>query len=197
MWRRQRSERLHYTDHQTQMKYFTAEIWAGWQGNEATFKRACDKWDFNRARYQKSLGRLAPRLGKRNGSFFSNHSLHDGRLLLFAISDWPAGKLEWRRTPPQTRVHMAVLAGTKSALIYRLAYEGTREISLQTKNNLFALDFSRFGDWGYDELLPAGKFHFRHNILFQTGTEISITFRSFRFTRTEGSKQELKRYNNL
>jgi hypothetical protein len=175
------------------MKYFTAEIWAGWQGDDVAFEKARKKWDTNRANYQRSLRRLTPRLGKLQGNFFTNHSLHDGRLLLFAVSDWPAGKSDWR-TPPETRVELAVLAGTKKALIYKLTYKGVQEISVQTKNDLFPLECSRFGDWGYDELLPAGKLNFRHNILFQTGTEISIAFQRFRYTRTEASKPELKRY---
>ena len=94
----------------------------------------------------------------------------------------------------ETCVRMAVLAGTKTAIMYQLLYGEVKEISVRTKNDLFPLDNSRFGDWGYDELLSAGRHAFRHNILFQTGTEISITFGSFEFTRRKASVDKLKHY---
>ena len=70
------------------MKYFTADIWAGWQGNDAEFDRANRKWKRNRARYQASLGRLASKLG-RHGRFFTEHELHDGQLLLLQCRTGP------------------------------------------------------------------------------------------------------------
>src|SRR5690349_20746378 len=98
------------------MKYFTPDIWAGWQGDEATFDLAMKKWDQNLSHYKAFLPRLALRLGKRNGRFFTKHSFHDGRLLLFAISDWPGPKLEKKHLVPETSVEMAVLAGWSDAL---------------------------------------------------------------------------------
>jgi hypothetical protein len=71
------------------MKYFTADIWAGWQGDEATFDLANKKWNANLSRYKLGLKRLASCVGARHGRFFTKHSLHDGRLLLFAVLDWP------------------------------------------------------------------------------------------------------------
>ncbi|PWU09884.1 MAG: hypothetical protein C5B50_26480 [Verrucomicrobia bacterium] len=176
------------------MKYFTPDIWAGWQGNEAVFDRARRKWNRNFSRYKRSLPGLARRLGQRHGRFFTKHSLHDGRILLFAASDWP-GIFVGRKWPmPQTRLEMAVLAGGRDALIYRLLYTGVTEILVQTKNDLFSLTDSRFGDWGYDELLPERNGSFRHNILFQTGTEISIAFRAFRFDTKKATPGKLRRY---
>jgi len=78
--------------------------------------------------------------------------------------------------------------------MYRLLYTGVREIVVHTKNNLFPLANSRFGDWGYDELLAERRSFFRHNILFQTGTEVSVTFQQFRFKTQRASASDLKRY---
>jgi hypothetical protein len=175
------------------MKFFTADIWAGWQGSKTAFERACKRWDKNLAEYNANLGRLAARLGRGHGLFFTKHSLHDGDLLLFAISDWP-GPLPKRSVEPVTSVEIVVLAGRENALIYRLFYSGVEEISIRTKNSLFPLEYSRFGDWGYDELLAEKKGVFRHNILFQTATEISIAFRGFRFEVERASAAKLKRY---
>src|SRR5437870_3466737 len=150
------------------MKYFTPDIWAGWQGNDVVFARAQRKWNRNLSRYQAGLPGLARKLGQRHGRFFTKHSLHDGRVLLFAVSDW-SGLSVGRKWPvPETRLEMAVLAGGSDALVYRLFYTGVSDILVRTKNDLFPLADSRFGDWGYDELLPDKSGSLRHNILFQT-----------------------------
>lgn len=176
-----------------QMKYFTRDIWEGWQGNMAAFARAEKKWNRNRSRYQSNLPRLARKLGERHGRFFTKHSLHDGRILRFFVSDWPGVGFERKRTTPQTRVEIAVLGG-RDALIYRLFYSGISDILVHTKNDLFALANSRFGDWGYDELVSDKRGSFRHNILFQTGTEISIAFKAFRFEIQEATSRKLSQF---
>ena len=68
------------------------------------------------------------------------------------------------------------------------------EISVHTQNDLFPLANSRFGDWGYDELLPERRGSFRHNILFQTGTELSVAFQHFRFVIQSATPSRLKQY---
>ena len=178
------------------MKYFTAEIWAGWQGDEAAFDRAQKKGTKNRFRYRACLSRLVPKLGTRHGQSFTKHSLHDGRLLLFAVSGIAGVSLGKKRAVPETRVEIAVLAGYRQAPVYRLFYTGVSDISVQTKNDLFPLDNSRFGDWGYDELLGKRGGMFRHNILFQTGTEVSIAFHQFRFATHKAIPSRLKQYAN-
>jgi hypothetical protein len=177
------------------MKYFTPDIWAGWQGNDAVFARAQRKWNRNLSRYKSALPGLARKLGQRHGLFFTKHSLHDGRLLSFAVSDWPGFGVRRKWWPvPETRVEMAVLAGGREALIYRLFYGGVSDVAIHTKNDLFPLAESRFGDWGYDELLPDKRGSLRHNILFQTGTEISIAFQVFRFAVEPATSRKLRRY---
>jgi len=63
-----------------------------------------------------------------------------------------------------------------------------------TRRTSCSLANSRFDDWGYDELLPATPGPFRHNILFQTGTEISIVFRVFGFDIRKPTSCELRWY---
>ncbi len=169
------------------MKYFTPEIWAGWQADGAAYDLAMKEWKRNRAHYKMSVRNLAPRLGAHNGKFFTEHSLHDGRLLAFVISDWPRSKLKAKKMIAETSVRIDVLAGRRTATTYELLYTGVKEISVRTKNSLFPLNCSRFGDWGYDELLREGRNAFRHNILFQTGTEISVAFERFTFRRRKAS----------
>lgn len=40
-----------------------------------------------------------------------------------------------------------------------------------------------FYTWGYDELTAEGPDAFRHSILFATGSELSIVFKRFSYTR--------------
>jgi hypothetical protein len=130
----------------------------------------------------------------RHGRFFTDHELHDGRLLLFAVADWPGLHQGKKFVTPETRLEMAVLGGVREALIYRLFYAGVSDIVVQTKNEFFPLTNSRFGDWGYDELLPEQRGSYRHNILFQTGTEISVAFNRFRFEVQKAAASKLARY---
>lgn len=167
-------------------------MWGGWQGDEATQKRATKKWKTNLARYRANLPKLVDQLGSRHGRFFTHHSLHDGRLLHFTISDWPRSNLRRKIKASETSVEILVLAWGAKALVYQLMYKGIKGITVHTKNSLFPMDNSLFGDWGYDELLAERNGGFRHNILFQTGTEISIAFQKFTFKRSKGRDSDLK-----
>jgi hypothetical protein len=176
------------------MKYFTADIWAGWQ-RKATFEPANRKWKRNLEEYGRKLVRIAPRLGRRSALFFTKHSLHDGDLLSFAVSDWPQPPSGKRNTSKRgTSVELAVLSWGRNADLYRLFYSRVDEIVVTTKNDLFPCENSRFGDWGYDELLAERRGLFRHNILFQTGTEISIVFGAFRFKVERPTPKRLKAF---
>jgi hypothetical protein len=176
------------------MKYFTREIWAGWQGDDTTCARAMRQWKMNLRRYQSSLRKTAPRL--KDGKFFTDHSLHDGSVLEFTFADWPQGKLPSRATSPKTLVRFTVLTGTRTADIYELLYAQVAEVSVVSRNDLFPLEDSLFGDWGYDELLLQRGGLYRHNILFQTGTEVSIVFREFQFTKRKATPSMLRRYSH-
>jgi hypothetical protein len=176
------------------MRYFTAEIWAEWQSSDdAVVRRAMMKWDRNIAAYRRHVHALAPRLGP-SGRFFTDHSLHDGRLLSFQISDYPLRNIHRKSLRCESSVVISVLAWVKdnTEYIYTLRYEDILDISIDSKNDLFSERASRFGDWGYDELLQEGPDAFRHNILFATGTEMSVAFRQFRFRRWKGSNQRIQ-----
>jgi hypothetical protein len=99
------------------MKYFTAEIWGGWQKSDEDFERANKTWDRNLALYKASLKKTVHRLDVKQGRFFTNESLHDGHLLQFSVSDWPSSNLTRKQATHKTTVYIAVLAGNKRALI--------------------------------------------------------------------------------
>lgn len=175
------------------MKYFKAEMWAGWNSNDdRRSDRAFRQWNRNLAAYKRSLPRLTKRLG-RYGSFFLRHSMHDARVISFNIHDYPLRNLGPRPVGSHSWVTITLLTGDRAAVLYELIYDDLRSIEVQTKNDLFSLESSRFGDWGYDELLPHGKTAVRHNILFSAGTEISICFGKFRFRKMKSSNKSIER----
>jgi hypothetical protein len=182
---------------QEKMKYFTPDIWAGWQSNDdAVVCRAHQKWKQNLAAYRRHIHKLAPSLGA-IGRFFIDHSLHDGHLLSFHVTDYPLKNLNRRPRRHESAVMISVLGWINNIpYIYGLQYKDILDLSITTKNDLFSEPSSRFGDWGYDELLRHGKEAFRHNILFATGTEISIAFKRFNFKRWKRSNQRIQRLVN-
>lgn len=176
------------------MKYFTPDIWAGWQSDDdAVVRRAMQKWDRNLAAYRRHIHALAPRLGAA-GRFFIDHSLHDGHLLSFHITDYPLKNLRRRPRGYETAIVISVLGwvNDNTPYVYCLRYDDILDVEIDAKNDLFAKLASRFGDWGYDELLRHGRTGFQHNILFSTGTEISIVFKRFRFRRWKRSNHRIQ-----
>lgn len=178
------------------MKYFTAELWAGWNSLDDRVSSAATRVHRrNIAAYERQLAILAPRLG-RTGTFFLKHSMHDASILALSIHDYPLRNLGPRRVGSHSWVRINLLTGERVPFLYELVYDDIESIEISTRNNLFSLESSRFGDWGYDELLRKGKSAFRHNILFSTGTEVSIVFKKFRFRRMKGSNQAIERIVN-
>lgn len=166
------------------MKYFTKEMWAGWQSRDADVRKATNEsYKQNSTSYREQLPSVATKLGE-SGAFFTDEGLHDGHLLELAIRDQPVREEDREYISHQTSIKISVLSGDDETFVFTLHYEGIKDISIATPNDLFTLSSSQFGDWGYDELFQEPDGSFRHNILFQTGTELSIAFTKFSFTKT-------------
>jgi hypothetical protein len=175
------------------MKYFTKEIWAGWQSSDNKVQSEADRaWETALARYKRQQHKLMPRLSKNAQIFFKKHSLHDGLLLSACIGDSLRHISLKKPYRHRTTVELTILDAWPK-YIYRLTYKGIKSIKVHSDNSLFPLKESLFGDWGYDELIPSGRNHFQHNILFQTGTEISIVFQEFKYKRERFSNNSLQR----
>jgi len=175
------------------MKYFTKQLWADVNSlDDSVANGAIRQFRLNESAYRRAIRKLAPRLGS-SGDFFlkdDEHGLHDARLLSLNISDFSSRTLARRSS--HTWVCMHLLTDADRPMIYRLLYDDIQSINIVTANDLFSLATSCFGDWGNDELLAAGRDAFRHNILFSCGTEVSITFRKFRFRRTKASNKQIQ-----
>ncbi|MCZ7648776.1 MAG: hypothetical protein M5U26_26545 [Planctomycetota bacterium] len=167
------------------MKYFTKEMWLGWQDKHSA------KWfriaNTRRAAYWKQLGRLRHRLSKRAHAFFMNRSFHDGRLLEFRVlqlGDSPWAAREPMLPPHPTRVEMDVVP-CRPAHLFRLVYKQVRRIDLSfpSQQPLFHQEGGGFDDWGYDELTPCGREFLAHEVLFASGATLRIEFKFFDYNR--------------
>lgn len=175
------------------MKYFTKEIWAGWQTDQY------EKWHRihkrNHRNYWRQLKRLKTRLGRSIYRFMTTESLHDGTLLAFNVATQKS-----KHKPVSTRVEIRVLAlgriitpmrlrkNEKFRILKRdkrkvcvLKYEGVRKIlfDFPSATPLFYEPGDDMGDWGYDEMTSAGRKFLRHEILFSSGSTILLEFKRF------------------
>ncbi len=172
------------------MKYFTKQIWAGWQSsNKAVLAKVNREWKKNVSAYRKQFDKLFPKLGEKAQIFFKKHSLHDGLLVSVAIVDSVKNASLGHPYRQPTKIELTVLAWFQN-YTYTLTYIGIKSFNILSDNTLFPVEKSIFGDWGYDELIPNGRKYLQHNILFQTGTEISIVFEDFSFARHRGGRRQ-------
>lgn len=177
------------------MKYFTKEMWLGWNCSDNTeSQRAYDRSERNFREYSHQLKQLEPRLSKRNYCFFSKENLHDGRLLTFTVGDGLEHAAEQTRfniNRHDTTVKMSVL-GPNLDILYTLTYRKPRRVVFDypTTTPLFHEVGDHIGDWGYDELTAADDNYLRHEILFASGTTILIEFKQFSYSkkRVPGSR---------
>jgi hypothetical protein len=161
------------------MKYFTREMWEGWQGDSR--KQWVELHKKNLRNYRRQLKRLRPRLNQRTYDFFTRDSLHDGSLVSVNIVDEEA-KVELtgrnsRHRPYPTTVTISVSTGTH---LHTLSYSQVRRIEFEypPEKDLSREPQEGFGWWGYDELTSRDKHFLGHDILFDSGAIISLEFKS-------------------
>src|SRR5688572_17137203 len=138
------------------MKYFTPELWLGYNSSDNTERqRAFEQNEKNIRAYGDQLRRLEPLLSKRNFRFFSKENLHDGRLLEFSAGDsvdYASQTRPFNINRHDTRVRMTVV-GCNLDVIYTLKYRDLRRASFDYPAiPLFHYRGNYIGDWGYDEL---------------------------------------------
>ena len=171
------------------MKYFTKELWAGFNsGDDAVFRRTDKRWNRNREAYSHQLERVKTRLSKNAARFFGGVSLHDARLLAFVVGDHinygrsELSALSGSKCRPEVR--MDVL-DYEQRWLYSLSYSKVRRVLFDFPSGepLFHEEGGRIDDWGYDELTAAGKLYLRHEVLFSSGATALIEFQKFSYKR--------------
>jgi hypothetical protein len=165
------------------MKYFTPEMWLGFNSPRA--KAALGTWDRRLKAYRANLKKILPALSPNARRFFQDALiLHDGTLTRMEVGDrigdadgGATGDIVNRR---RLIVRLFVLSDRVDQRCYTLEYKKIKRIELNFpgKVELFPIGMdSNLGDWGYDELTSPEKGLFRHEILFASGASISIDFR--------------------
>ena len=171
----------------TQMKYFTKEMWRGWNsGDEAEKQRAREQSDRNWQEYGQELEKLESRLGIEAYEFFKTAERHDGRLIAFTVGDAINHDVheptKFDLNPNDTAVEIKLLSPYLNTL-YTLNYSGVRKVVFDYPSDdpLFHYDGRQISDWGYDEVTAVDEKFLRHEVLFSSGTTILIEFTNFSF----------------
>lgn len=177
------------------MKYITPEIWLGWNSSDdAESRRFIELSEQNFLAYAEQLRTLEPRLSKRNYKFFTEESLHDGRLLAFTAGDAVGRQHHNFNINRHDTTAVISVIGPNLDAVYTLSYRNLRRayFDYPTTAPLFHAPGNHIGDWGYDELTAVDENYFQHEILFASGTSILIEFKKFSYTKTRiaGSRYE-------
>ena len=161
------------------MRYFKQELWLG-ANAPAKARASQDRWMLNLESYRVQLKALQPRLTPGIYRFFTQTSLHDGRLVSLSVGDQVHGRSGNSRWSEPFAVIDAVDAYQKRHHI--LNYRGIRRLAFDYPSNepLFHMTCGPIGDWGYDELTAAEDNFLRHEILFSSGTTLLIEFQEIK-----------------
>lgn len=169
------------------MKYFTKEMWRGWNSrDEAEKHRARELSDRNWQEYGQELEKLESRLGPAAYEFFKTAERHDGRLISFTAGDAIGhdihGPAKFDINADETAVEIKLLSPYLKTL-YTLNYSGVRKVVFDYPSDdpLFHYDGRNISDWGYDEVTAVDEKFLRHEVLFSSGTTILIEFTDFSF----------------
>lgn len=173
------------------MKYFTSKLWSeisGWNSEVAS--KACRSWDGSVKAYEVQFQQVLPPFSKRNQVFWKKYvyDLHDGPLIRITVGDAVEvdilGKLpkSWRTS---ATIEVIDWGGH---WLYTLKYRSIQTIDANFVDSELTSG-TIFEDWGYSELLQEEEGVFRHSILFPTGSEISIVFKGFNYSRKKLSNK--------
>ncbi|HEY1111690.1 MAG TPA: hypothetical protein VGE76_23750 [Opitutaceae bacterium] len=146
------------------MKYFTIQWWSGEYEDQLAVFRAYDTY----------LAEIKPRLPGDLRRLTEDVSLHDSRLrrltLLSASNELSIDLDGCGINPDQKSYH---------ALKIRLAYGGVSSFESFADPDTGLPGPHGYGDLGYDEIELLDDGLLQHRMLFSTGIEFSVTFKSF------------------
>jgi hypothetical protein len=173
------------------MKYFTPEMWLGFNSRDRkTANKYIKGFDLRLAAYEKQVKKPLAKLRMSAAGFFKRPCLlHDCTLARFEIGDRIdnlAGVADLHRTAPLQAMVRMFVKSEDCAFIYSLKYLGVRRVTLNFPGQieLFRIgEHPNFGDWGYDELTLNREGKLRHEILFASGSSISVEFEDIRIKK--------------
>jgi hypothetical protein len=143
------------------MKYFTMKWWSGESSNP----------DGPGKLYQAYLTEVQDRLPAGIVKFIRDSSLHDGQLRV------------WKLLPAEAKLELQIdgfnnYAGDEPRH-YRIEYGGVMSVESTGDPNVGLAGPHGYGDLGYDEFEVLADDLFEHRMLFSTGIELTVRFKSF------------------
>lgn len=167
------------------MKYFKKELWLAFN-SDGDYQNAHEEWMKNLNEYAKQLESLENKLSKKNFNFFTNESLHDGKIISINIIDALAERIKQRK--PYKNIHNPLtieiqVINYEENKVYFLKYASIRKMKFDfpSESPLFWNVGSGLEDWGYDELTMIDEEYFKHEILLSSGSGMLIEFKKFTY----------------
>jgi hypothetical protein len=167
------------------MQFFTWKLWRQMNcGSDEAFALANEAWARNHQAYQAQLRPLLDRFNKRNRRFWNGdeHHLHDGGVVRLTLGDAVGADLAAGR-PQLSHSSMIIEVIEWGGKLCILKYGQIEAIDARFRTCGWSWGGTIFETWGYDELTQEGADAFRHSILFSCGSEVSIVFKRFSYTR--------------
>jgi hypothetical protein len=88
-----------------------------------------------------------------------------------------------RKRPRSWRSGVMIEVVGWDGLLYTLKYKSIEAVDMRLRDGDGDSAGTLFERWGYSELTDEGGDAFRHSILFSSGSEMSIVFKRFSYTR--------------
>ena len=171
------------------MKYFTKQIWLGYNSpNKKLAEKARKQADRRRKAYWKYIDSICPQLPQRTARYFRTMSLHDGSLMAIRMQEFVRNN----RFKRNNFVEMEV-EHPEMNYDYTLRYSDVSKfrIDYPSETPLWCDEPSyTFGTWGYDELFLMKNGLLRHEILFESGATILLEFKTFSHRRRNAEINE-------
>lgn len=168
------------------MQYFTWKLMSEINSTEPdVVAKAQRTWDRNVAAYETQLESLLEHFSAHQQRFWRDYAyhLHDGAVVDIALGD--AVQTDVPAVLPRSHgsgVAMEVTDGT-GAWLYELKYAGIEAVDARLRGAAGGPNGTLFARWLYSELTREGPVAYRHSILFSTGSELSVAFKRFNYSR--------------
>jgi len=168
------------------MQYFTWKLMSEINSSEPdVVARAQRTWDRNVAAYEKQLGLLLGHFSEHQQRFWRDYAyhLHNGTVFQMTLGD--ALQTDVTIGPPRPRDKGAAIevADGAGAWLYELKYSRIEAVDARLRGAAGGPNGTLLERWLYSELTTEGPVAYRHSILFSSGSELSVVFKRFNYSR--------------
>ncbi|MBN2130351.1 MAG: hypothetical protein JW741_12685 [Sedimentisphaerales bacterium] len=168
------------------MQYFTWKLMSEINSSDHdVVARAQRTWDRNVAAYEEQLELLLEHFSEHQQQFWRDYAyhLHDGTVFQMMLGDVLQTNVP--AVLPRLRGSGAAIEVTDGtgAWLYELKYAGIEAVDARLRGAAGGPNGTLLERWLYSELTREGPVAYRHSILFSTGSELSVVFKRFNYSR--------------